>query len=166
VTGAPIIFIGAYHLDQKAFGLVFAGLACAFIGGSQLNIWLSKRHQDRKIFRIAVICQTVVVLVMLAGTWLGWYGLAANIALLFLYLPFCGVAYPNAAAIALAPFSKNIGSASALLGFLQMVIGAFASTGVGLLHASTSLPIYAVMAASAVIGLGILTISSRAIKAQ
>jgi MFS transporter, DHA1 family, multidrug resistance protein len=166
VTGAPIIFIGAYHLDQKAFGLIFAGLASAFIGGSQLNIWLSQRYQDRKIFRIAVICQTVVVLVMLAGTWLGWYGLAANIALLFLYLPFCGVAYPNAAAIALAPFSKNIGSASALLGFLQMVIGAFASTGVGLLHASTSLPIYAVMAASAVLGLVILSISRRRARTQ
>jgi MFS transporter, DHA1 family, multidrug resistance protein len=161
VTGAPIIFIGMFHLDQKVFGLVFAGLACAFIGGSQLNIWLSKRHQDQKIFRIALICQTIVIMVILAGTWPEWYGLAANIALLFLYLPFCGVAYPNAAAIALAPFSRNIGSASALLGFLQMAIGAFASTGVGLLHASSSLPIYAVMAASTVIGLGILSISRK-----
>jgi DHA1 family bicyclomycin/chloramphenicol resistance-like MFS transporter len=159
VTGAPIIFIGAYHLSQKMFGLIFAGLACAFIGGSQLNVWLSKRHQDRKIFRIALLIQTCIVLVLLAGTWLGWYGLAANIALLFLYLPCCGMAYPNAAAIALAPFHKNIGSASALLGFLQMAIGAAASTGVGLLHASSSLPIYAVMAASAIIGLVILLLN-------
>lgn len=156
VTGAPIIFIGAFHLDRNVFGLVFAGLACAFIGGSQFNIWLSKRHQDRKIFRIALIGQTIIIAVLLVGTWLQWYGLAANIVLLFLYLPFCGAAYPNAAAIALAPFTKNIGSASALLGFLQMAIGAFASTGVGLLHASSSLPIYAVMAASAVTGLVIL----------
>jgi MFS transporter, DHA1 family, multidrug resistance protein len=156
VTGAPIIFIGVFHLDRKIFGLVFAGLACAFIGGSQFNIWLSKRHQDQMIFRIALICQTIVITVILAGTWLEWYGLASNIALLFLYLPFCGMAYPNAAAIALAPFKKNIGSASALLGFLQMAIGAFASTGVGLLHASSSLPIYAVMTASSVTGLVIL----------
>jgi MFS transporter, DHA1 family, multidrug resistance protein len=159
VTGAPIIFIGAYHLGQKTFGLVFAGLACAFIGGSQFNIWLSKRHQDQKIFRIALICQTIVVIVMLAGAWFDWYGLTANIALLFLYLPFCGMAYPNAAAIALAPFSRNVGSASALLGFLQMAVGAFASTGVGLLHATSSLPIYAVMAVFAMIGPGILSIS-------
>jgi DHA1 family bicyclomycin/chloramphenicol resistance-like MFS transporter len=159
VTGAPIIFIGVYHLDQKTFGLVFAGLACAFIGGSQFNIWLLKRHQDQKIFRNALICQTIVVIVLLAGAWLDWYGLASNIVLLFLYLPFCGMAYPNAAAIALAPFSRNVGSASALLGFLQMAVGAFASTGVGLLHASSSLPIYAVMAVFAVIGLGILSIS-------
>jgi DHA1 family bicyclomycin/chloramphenicol resistance-like MFS transporter len=159
VAGAPIIFIGEYHLDSKMFGLIFAGLACAFIGGSQLNVWLSKRVQDRKIFRIALICQTIVILVLLAGTSLGWYGVAANIALLFLFLPFCGVAYPNAAAIALAPFNKNVGSAAALLGFLQMAIGAAASTWVGLLGASSSLPIYAVMAASAFIGLGILLLN-------
>lgn len=156
VTGAPIIFLGDYHLDRKIFGLVFAGLACAFIGGSQFNIWLSKRHQDQKIFQTALVCQTIVITVILVGAWFDWYGLASTIALLLLYLPFCGLAYPNAAAIALAPFERNIGSASALLGFLQMAIGAFASTGVGLFHATSSLPIYAVMAASTVIGLIIL----------
>jgi MFS transporter, DHA1 family, multidrug resistance protein len=156
VTGSPIIFIGTYHLGPRAYGLIFAGLACSFIGGSQFNIWLSRRHQDQKIFRIALICQNIIVLIILLGTIFNWYGLTANIVLLFLYLPFCGVAFPNAAAIALSPFSKNVGSASALLGFIQMGIGALASTGVGLLHSSSSLPIFAVMAATAVIGLGIL----------
>jgi MFS transporter, DHA1 family, multidrug resistance protein len=165
VTGAPIIFIGEFHLDRNAFGLVFAGLACAFIGGSQLNIWLSKWHQNQKIFQVALICQTVIIAIILAGTWRGWYGLPSHIALLLLYLPFCGMAYPNAAALALAPFSRNVGSASALLGFLQMAIGAFASTGVGLLHATSSLPIYAVMATSTVIGLIILLGSQKRLAA-
>jgi len=153
VTGAPIIFIGNYHLDRAMFGLVFAGLACAFIGGSQLNIWLSRWCSSQKIFQVALIGQTIIIAVILTGTWFGWYGLPSNIVLLLLYLPFCGIAYPNAAALALAPFNRNIGSASALLGFVQMVIGAFASTGVGLLHTTSNLPIYAVMAASALIGL-------------
>jgi len=109
-----------------------------------------------KIFAAALICQTVIVSIIVLGTWLGWHGLAANVILLMLYLPFCGLAFPNAAAIALAPFSKNVGSAAALLGFLQMGIGALASTGVGLLHSSDSLPIYAVMAATAIAGLVIL----------
>lgn len=161
VTGSPIIFIDSFHVGPRAYGLIFAGLACSFIGGSQLNIWLSRRHADRKIFRAAVICQNVVMLIILAGTLAGWYGLAANIVLLMLYLPFCGIAYPNAAAIALAPFSRNVGSASALLGFLQMGIGALASSGVGLLNASSSLPVFAVMAATAFIGLLILFATQR-----
>ncbi len=166
VTGAPIIFIGAFHVDPRTFGLIFAAIACAFIGGSQFNIWLSRRHQDRKIFRIAVICQNVIMLAVLTGTVFGWYGLAANVGLLLLYLPFCGLAYPNAAAISLAPFSKNIGSASALLGFLQMGIGALASTGVGLLHSSSSLPIFAMMAATALIGLVILLANQNRVAAS
>jgi DHA1 family bicyclomycin/chloramphenicol resistance-like MFS transporter len=60
-----------------------------------------------------------------------------------MYLPFCGIAYPNAAAIALAPFTKNVGSASALLGFLQMGIGALASVGVSVFHNGTSTPMIA-----------------------
>jgi MFS transporter, DHA1 family, multidrug resistance protein len=156
VTGAPIIFISAFYVDPRTFGLIFAGLACAFIGGSQFNIWLSRRHQDRKIFRTALIIQNIVMLVIVFGTAFGWYGLTANIVLLLLYLPFCGMAFPNAAAIALAPFSKNIGSASALLGFLQMGIGALASTGIGLLRSNATLPIFVVMAVTAVIGLLIL----------
>ena len=161
VTGSPIIFIDCFHVDPRGYGLIFAALAVSFIGGSQLNIWLTRRHADRKIFRLAVICQNIVMLVILVGTLGGWYGLAANIVLLMLYLPFCGMAYPNAAAIALEPFSKNIGSASALLGFLQMGVGAFASTGVGFLRASSTLPIFAVMAATAVIGLVILFANER-----
>jgi hypothetical protein len=42
-----------------------------------------------------------------------------------------------------------------------MAIGAAASTGVGLLHASSSLPIYAVMAVSALAGLTILLICGK-----
>jgi DHA1 family bicyclomycin/chloramphenicol resistance-like MFS transporter len=159
VTGAPIIFISAFHVDPRSFGLIFAGLACAFIGGSQFNIWLSRRHQDRKIFRTALIVQNIIMLVIVFGTAFGWYGLTANIVLLLLYLPFCGMAFPNAAAIALAPFSKNVGSASALLGFLQMGIGALASTSIGLLHSNATLPIFGVMAVTAVIGLLILLAS-------
>jgi MFS transporter, DHA1 family, multidrug resistance protein len=161
VTGSPIIFIDSFHVGPRGYGLIFAALAMSFIGGSQLNIWLTRRHADRKIFRLAVICQNIVMLIILGGTLGGWYGLSANIVLLMLYLPFCGMAYPNAAAIALEPFSKNIGSASALLGFLQMSIGALASTGVGFLQASSALPIFAVMAATAVIGLVILLANER-----
>lgn len=159
VTGSPIIFINTFHVGPRIYGLIFACLGCSFIAGSQLNHWLARRYESRQIFRAAVICQNIVVWAIFAGTAFGWYGLAANIVLLMLYLPFCGLSFPNAAAIALAPFTKNVGSASALLGFLQMGIGAAASTGVGLLHSSSSLPIFAVMAATAVIGVAILLVA-------
>jgi len=164
VAGSPIVFIDGFQVGPRAYGLIFAVLACGFIGGSQLNIWLSRRHADHKIFRAAVICQNVIMLIIVVGTFYGWYGLAGTVVLLLAYLPFCGIAYPNAAAIALAPFSKNVGSASAVLGFLQMGIGALASTGVGLLHATSSLSVFMVMAATALIGLIILLANHRRVR--
>jgi MFS transporter, DHA1 family, multidrug resistance protein len=161
VTGSPIIFLDGFHVDPRTYGLIFAALAAGLIGAAQLNIWLTRRYSGGAIFRVAVIGQTLVMAALVIGTGFDWYGLAANIVLLLLYLAFCGPSFPNAAAMALAPFTKNIGSASALLGFIQMGVGALASTGVGLLHATTSLPIYAVMAATAVIGLVILLANQR-----
>ena len=148
-------------MSGRDYSLMFAFLACGFIGGSQINVWLTRKHTDRKIFRIAVICQNIIALVIVAGVAADLYGLAATFALLLIYLPFCGIAYPNAAAIALAPFSKNVGSASALLGFLQMGAGALASTGVGLLNASGSLPVFGVMGGTALAGLLILRAGTR-----
>jgi MFS transporter, DHA1 family, multidrug resistance protein len=161
VAGSPIVFIDGFQVGPRAYGLIFAVLACGFIGGSQLNIWLSRQHADHKIFRVAVVCQNVIMLIIVVGTFYGWYGLVGTVVLLLAYLPFCGIAYPNAAAIALAPFSRNVGSAAALLGFLQMGIGALASTGVGLLHATSSLAVFMVMAATALIGLVILLANHR-----
>jgi MFS transporter, DHA1 family, multidrug resistance protein len=161
VAGSPIVFIDGFQVGLRAYGLIFAVLACGFIGGSQLNIWLSRQHADHKIFRVAVVCQNVIMLIIVVGTFYGWYGLVGTVVLLLAYLPFCGIAYPNAAAIALAPFSRNVGSAAALLGFLQMGIGALASTGVGLLHATSSLAVFMVMAATALIGLVILLANHR-----
>ena len=82
VTGSPIIFIDGFHVGPHAYGLIFAALACSFIGGSQLNIWLSHRYADHKIFRVAVICQNAIMLIILVGTLYGWYGLTGNIVLL------------------------------------------------------------------------------------
>ena len=113
-----------------------------------------------------LIDSVAIMLAIVVGTWFDWYGLAANVVLLFLYLPFCGIAYPNAAAIALAPFSKNVGSAAALLGFLQMGIGALSSTGVGLLRSSSTLPIYIVMGATALTGLVIVFASQNRARAD
>jgi DHA1 family bicyclomycin/chloramphenicol resistance-like MFS transporter len=153
VAGAPIIFINSYHLTPQRFSIIFACLACSFIAGSQFNILLTRKFSDRKIFRTAMIFQNIAGAVIVTGAYFEWWGLAASVALMLLYLPCCGIAYPNAAAAALAPFSKNAGSASALLGFIQMGIGAVTSTGTGLLKAQTSLPVFAVMETTALIGL-------------
>ena len=67
---------------------------------------------------------------------------------------FCfGLIAPNGTARALEPFSKNAGSASALLGCMQMAAGACSSALVSHFHNGTALPMAVVMTSCAFISL-------------
>jgi DHA1 family bicyclomycin/chloramphenicol resistance-like MFS transporter len=86
----------------------------------------------------------------------GWCGFVGTLVLLFLFLSCIGLTNPNASALALEPFSKNAGSASALLGFFQLGMGAVISTGISAGSKSNSLPIVAILSSTAAIALVIL----------
>ena len=156
VAGSPIIFMEGFHLGTEAYSGVFALLTMGFIGANQLNILLLRNFATKTIYASAVWVQTLTGLVFLLGALCGGYGLHSTMFLFFIFLSCAGLTYPNSAALALAPFSKNTGSASALLGLLQMGVGAVISAGIGLSHSTGSLPIIAILAATAAIGLAIL----------
>jgi DHA1 family bicyclomycin/chloramphenicol resistance-like MFS transporter len=61
----------------------------------------------------------------------------------------------------MAPFSKGAGSASALMGAIQMVFGALASALVGVFFNGTGVPMAAIMAFCAVSGFIILLAGHR-----
>lgn len=163
VAGSPIIFMTNFHVSAQIYGGIFAMLAAGFIGGSQVNLWLTKKFQSSRIYLTAVCVQTSVVLVFLLGAINNWWGLYSTIGMLFLYLSSTGLTYPNAAALALAPFGRNAGSAAALLGFLQIGVASMASAGVGFFEAGAVPPI-AIMAGTAVTGIIILLAGRRTIK--
>jgi len=56
----------------------------------------------------------------------------------------------------LAPFARNAGSASAVLGFMQLGVGGLLSSGVGVLHAKGSFPTSLLIAITSAIALIIL----------
>jgi len=153
VSGSPILFMDGYHLSTKAFGLAFAVLVMGFIGGNQVNVFLLRRFSSQLIFFHALLFQVFTGLVLAAGTRMHVIGLPATLVLFFFFLLSIGLSYPNAAALALAPFSRNAGSAAALLGFLQAGTGALISTGIGVLGASV---IVTLLGGSALVALIVL----------
>jgi DHA1 family bicyclomycin/chloramphenicol resistance-like MFS transporter len=112
VAGSPIIFLEVFHVDARTFGYIFAGLAVGFIGSNQVNVLLLRKFSSEQIFRAALLVECPVALIFLLGTHYGWFGLGVTLGLLFIILSSLGLAYPNAAALALVPFDHNIGSAS------------------------------------------------------
>ncbi|MGG9962498.1 multidrug effflux MFS transporter [Ferruginibacter sp. SUN106] len=156
VAHSPAIFMGHFGLTEKLYGGVFALLSVGFIGGSQLNHILTKRFSNRQILQSALLVQALVAFIFLAGAVNGWYGLTGVLVLLFVLLCCCGISYPNAAALCMAPFAKNAGTASALLGFIQIGLGGLISAGAGMLPLDAITAMAVVMTASVLIALAIL----------
>ncbi len=163
VASSPIIFMEVFHVSAQQFGAIFAGLATGFIGSNQINVFLLRKFSSEQIFRATLLVECPVALVLLVGTACGWFGLPATLVLLFISLSSLGLAYPNAAALALVPFDRNIGSASAMLGFLQIGVSGLASASVGIFNSHTMMPVALILAATSWIGLAILIIGKRRI---
>jgi DHA1 family bicyclomycin/chloramphenicol resistance-like MFS transporter len=165
VASSPIIFMEVFHVSAQKFGAIFAGLATGFIGSNQINVFLLRKFSSEQIFRATLLVECPVALLLLVGTVCGWFGLDMTLVLLFISLSSLGLAYPNAAALALVPFDRNIGSASAMLGFLQIGVSGLASASVGIFNSHTMMPVALILAATSWIGFAILIIGKRSIPA-
>jgi DHA1 family bicyclomycin/chloramphenicol resistance-like MFS transporter len=163
VASSPIVFMEVFHVSQQQFGAIFAGLSVGFIGSNQLNVLLLRKFTSEQIFRATLLVECPVALLFLVGTIYGWFGLPATLVLLFISLSTLGLAYPNAAALALVPFDHNIGSAAAMLGFLQIGVSGVASASIGVFNSHTMMPVTLALAATSWIGLAILFIGKRRI---
>ncbi|MCD0490005.1 multidrug effflux MFS transporter [Pedobacter sp. MC2016-14] len=164
VAGSPVVFMEVFNVSTETYGWIFAILSVGLIGSSQINSMLLKRYKSEQIIRMAIIGQVLVTALFLMGALNDWYGLMATICVLFLFLCCLGFTNPNTAALALAPFTKNAGTASALMGAIQMGIGALASSMLSVFHLKSAVPMAAVMAATSIIAFAVLSIGKRRIK--
>lgn len=164
VSSSPIVFIEVFKVSEKTFGWIFAGLSIGFIGSSQVNSMLVKRYSSEQLVNTFLICMVIISVVFLIASLNGWFGMGGTIAVIFGVLCCVGICSPNTSALSLAPFTKNAGSASALLGAFQMAVGSLASVGITLIKSQTTLPMAGVMAASSIVALLVLVIGRRFIK--
>jgi DHA1 family bicyclomycin/chloramphenicol resistance-like MFS transporter len=163
VASSPIVFMEVFHVSAQKFGAIFAGLAIGFVGSNQINVFLLRKFSSEQIFRATLLVECPVALLLFVGTIFGWFGLNMTLVLLFISLSSLGLAFPNAAALALVPFDRNIGSASAMLGFLQIGVSGLASASVGIFDSHTMMPVALILAATSWIGFAILLVGKRSI---
>ncbi|AKQ45913.1 multidrug transporter [Rufibacter radiotolerans] len=162
ISGSPDVFMNIYKVSEQEYGWIFAILSVAMIGSPQLNHLLLRRLKSEQIINIALVYQIVIGSLMVVGVYLGWYGKTSLIVVLFLFLIGQGLTAPNASALALAPFSRFAGSASALGGSFRMGIGALVSGAVSLFHNGTALPMVGVMACCTLLGITVFYSGQRA----
>jgi DHA1 family bicyclomycin/chloramphenicol resistance-like MFS transporter len=163
VAASPILFMDILKVDAKTYGLIFAFMSLSFISAGQLNSFLLRWFSSEKMVFGALIAQSVISITFLILAINQLLGLYETIAMLFLFLGCLGVSNPNTAGLTLAPFAKNAGSASALMGAIQLGFGALASFAVGMFVKDSMIPMTAIMTASTITALIVLAIGKRTI---
>lgn len=166
ISGSPLIFIDIFKVSEEGYGWIFALLSIGLIGSSQVNTLMLRRYKSEQLIFAALICQLFIVSLFLIGSINHWFGLIETVVLLFIFLCCLGFTNPNTSALSLAPFSRNAGSASALMGAVQMGLGALASFGVSMFEVKSAVPMVSIMTGTTITALVILTLGRRKIKVQ
>jgi DHA1 family bicyclomycin/chloramphenicol resistance-like MFS transporter len=164
IAGSPYVFMELFKVTERQYGWIFALIALGLIGSSQLNSVLLRTYKSEQIIKVALLCQSVTAILLFAGSLLGWLELFSTIFFIFIFLCCQGCVFPNSSALSLAPFSKNAGSASALMGGIQMSIGALTTAIVSWLNNHTALPMTGVMACCALLSFTVLMTGSRIVR--
>lgn len=146
IAGSPFVFIEIFHVPPERFGFYFGTNAFGIIAASQINRWLSTRMDPHRILRIMLVVAMSAGLLMFVNAWSGFGGFAGILIPLFCFISSHGFVLPNTTAFAMAPHGRVAGSASALLGTLQFVLGTTSAALVGAFANGTAVPLAAVVA--------------------
>lgn len=164
VAASPILFMDIFKVDGKTYGWIFAFMSLSFISASQLNSLLLRRFKSEQMIFGALISQSVIVILFLILSMNNFLGLYGTIVMLFLFLSCLGISNPNTAGLTLAPFARNAGSASALMGAIQLGLGAFVSFTVGVFVHNSIVSMVVIMTITTLLALVILIFGRRTIK--
>lgn len=161
VSASSDVFINIYQVSKIEYGWIFAIIAAGLIGSAQVNRLALNYFKTNQLIAIALLWQVVIGIILVWGSAQGWLSSTAMTALIFAFLSGFGFVNPNAAALSLAPFYKEAGSASALMGTIQMTMGVLASIIISAWHNDTALPMATVMTMSAILSFAIFIVGIR-----
>jgi len=156
IAGSAFVYMSLLGFTETEFGLIYGGNVIGLVLSNQVNRILLKKHSVARLLRTVAAVQFLLIIFLAIGGLTGLAGKAAILCLIFCYLFGFGCITSNAIALALEPFTRNAGSASALLGSLQMVAGALSSGLLSYLHNGTIIPMVSIMAGSTFLGLLLL----------
>lgn len=164
IAGSPVVFMKIYQVSEKQYGWIFAIISMGLLFASQLNTLILRRSSSERITFIALASQVSIGLVLVIATFFDWLNLYSIVILIWMFLATQGFVFPNTSALALSPFGKRAGTASALMGAVQLGIGALATAVVSAMDLESAIPMAAVMVLCATFAFIVLLIGRSVIK--
>lgn len=128
---SSFVYIEHYGLTPTQYSLAFSVNAIGFFGFSQLTANFARRFGFVPLVRTAIGSYFMVMTILLILVSVGFTSLPVLMVCLFCGFASLGLVIPSTAVLALDPHGPIAGSASALLGTLQMVTAAIIMAVVG-----------------------------------
>ncbi|MBE0615972.1 MAG: multidrug effflux MFS transporter [Burkholderiales bacterium] len=148
LSGASFIMIPVLGLSPQRFGMLYGLTVLGYVIGTMSAGRLSQKLGVDRMLKYGTPLALASGSAMLALALAGVQNLAALMVPMFFYLIAAGINLPNAMAGAIGPFPRMAGMASALMGFIQMAVGAGVGYVVGKLHDGSTVPMTAAIAAA------------------
>ncbi len=160
ISASPFVFEDIYGQSPQAFSVFFAVNALGIVIASQVSGLLVGRVPPARILLTGLCISAAggVLLITAAAAGLGLMGIAAGF---FGVVASYGFVAPNAAALALADQPHQAGSASALIGACQFLVGAIAAPLVSLGGTTSTLPMAVVIGSFTWVALATYLVSRR-----
>jgi DHA1 family bicyclomycin/chloramphenicol resistance-like MFS transporter len=155
IAGSPFVFIELFHVPADRFGFFFGANALGLITASQINGRLARRTNPRTILAVVLPATALASVALLVNSATGFGGFPGILLPLFVCVASVGFVLPNTTVLAMSPHGRIAGSASALMGMFQFLLGAIAGALVSVLSNGTSIPLGMVIAGC---GVGALVI--------
>ena len=131
LANSPFVMINHYGLTPRQYSVAFAVNAASFIGVSQFTGKLAGRFGLVPMVKFAVTGYAIVMTLLLLQNLAGVDRLDVLIGLMLVGFGFLGLVVPATAVLALDGHGAIAGTASALMGTLQFVVGAIVMGVVG-----------------------------------
>jgi DHA1 family bicyclomycin/chloramphenicol resistance-like MFS transporter len=145
IAGAPFLLQEIFGLSPQQFGLAFSSTAVGLILMTQVNPILLRRYSPVQVLTAGVVVAFLSALTLLATAVTGFGGLLGIMIPLWFVVSCAGLSFPNAPAIALSRHGEAAGTAAALLGATQFLIGGAVAPVVGAFANGTAVPMAAIV---------------------
>jgi DHA1 family bicyclomycin/chloramphenicol resistance-like MFS transporter len=153
ISGSPFVLQGIYGLSPQVFSLAFAMNGLGLVAASQVNARIVERLGPTRLLRRALACVAASAFTLLVVVSIGGLSVWAVLVPMFAIVSSIPFVLPNSTALALADHAAVAGTASALLGLIQFMVGALAAPLVGVAGPDTAVPMGVIMATLAIGGL-------------
>ena len=144
LAGSSFLFQNIYHVTPQVYSLIFGGIGTGLLVCGMVPARLAGRVPDVNLMMVSLVIPVVGAAALLFGFVLH-APMAYTIPVLFVTIVPLSILGAASFSLALSRQGRNAGSASALLGFAQMILGGLMMPLVGLFGADTAIPMGVIM---------------------